>query len=186
VVTRRLAALLVLVPLALPGFAAAHIRLAGEFVMKGRVTAAHAVPGEHVGEHVTRSWEFVAPCLAGQCRTERLVRSRATGGDKTVLHRRTGVFSHWTGKGSFFAPLKCGLRIYRLGERVFFKITVRITGAAVVDGTLVAISVKASYESYRRTNRTRCVGALGHDAAVYTGKLVMAAPVPPAPTPAPG
>jgi hypothetical protein len=186
VVNRRLAALLVLIPLALPGLAAAHIRLAGEFVMTGRVTAAHAVPGEHVGEQVVRGWEFVAPCPAGQCRTEQLVRSRSTGGDKTVLHRRTGVFSQWTGKGSFFAPLKCGSRIYHLGERVFFKITVRITGAAVVDGVSVATSVKASYESYRRTNRTRCVGALGHDAAVYSGKLVMPASVPPAPTPAPG
>lgn len=193
-VNRRLATVLILAPLAplaLPAPALVHIRLAGEFVMTGRITAAHAVRGEHKGERVTRTWDFFAPCPAGQCRTEGLVRSRATGGDKTLLHRKFRVFSHWTGTGSFFAPLMCGSRVYPLGERVFFRITVRITGATVVDGVTLATSVKASYKSYRRTNRTRCVSALGHDAAVYTGRLVMAppppaAPVPPAPTSAPG
>jgi hypothetical protein len=183
---RRLAALLVLAPLALPAPALAHIRLAGVFAMTGQVTAARAVPGEYVGQPVTRAWSFVPLCPAGQCQTEQLVRSRATGGDKTNLRRPAGVFSRWSGKGSFFAPLACGSRLYPLGERVFFKIHVQITGATLVNGAPVATSVKATYQSYRRTNRTRCVSALGRDAAVYTGTLVTPPPPPPpAPAPAP-
>jgi hypothetical protein len=193
---RRLATLLVLAPLALPSAALAaapaplaHIRLAGEFTMTGRITAARGVAGEHVGETVARTWNFLAPCPAGQCLTEKLVRSRAVGGDKTLLRRKFTVFGRWTGAGSFFAPLMCGSRVEPLGERVFFRITVQITGETLVDGMPVATSVKASYKSYRRTNRTSCVFPLGRDAAVYTGTLVTPppapTPVPPAPTPAP-
>lgn len=195
---RRLISLVVFAFLALPAAAPAHIRLAGQFTMTGRITAAHAVAGEHVGELVTRTWNFLAPCPVGQCRTEKLMRSRATGVDNLALHRKASVFSHWTGQGSFFAPLLCGSRLYRRGERVFFRIKVRITAAMLVNGVPVATSVKASYKSYKRTNRTRCVSALGLDAALYTGKLVTPAPpppppppvtpppAPPAPTPAPG
>jgi hypothetical protein len=183
---RRLATVLVLVlaPLALPVPANAHIRLVGQFAMTGRITAAHAVTGEYVGQIVTRSWNFLAPCPAGQCQTEELVRSRATGGDKTMLHRKAGVFSQWSGQGSFFAPLICNSRVYPLGERVFFKIQVRITAATTVNGAPVATSVAARYTNVKRMNRTPCVVALGHDAAVYTGTL-LPPPPPPAPTPPP-
>jgi hypothetical protein len=184
----RVASIVALCAFAVPGSALARIRLEGVFAMRGRVTSDHAVPGEHVGEKVARTWAFLPLCPAGQCRTEELVRSRAAGEDKLRLHRKARAFGHWTGEGSFFAPLRCGGRVYRRGERVFFRITVRITGAAVTDGTLLANSLKATYKSYRRTNRTRCVTALGHDAAVYTGTL-MPAPypiAPPTPTPAPG
>jgi hypothetical protein len=184
----RVATLVALFALAVPGSALARIRLAGAFAMTGRITSAHAVPGEHAGEKVTRAWAFQPLCPARQCRTEELVRSRATGEDKLRLHRPARVFGHWTGQGSFFAPLRCGRRVYPRGERVFFTIKVRITGATVVDGVLLATSLKATYKSYRRTNRTRCVAALGHDAAVYTGTLTPAPyPIaPPTPTPAPG
>jgi hypothetical protein len=140
----------------------------------------------------------LALCPAGQCLTEQVVRTRAVGGDKTMLRRKLSEFGRWTGKGSFFAPLMCASRVYPFGERVFFKLTVRITGATVVNGANVATSVAASYDNYRRVNRTRCVPALGHDAAVYTGNLVTPTPapiptppppapppVPPGPTPAP-
>jgi len=183
---RSFAVFAVLAALALPATAVARIRLAGEFVMSGRITAAHGVRGEHVGERVTRTWDFLAPCPAGQCRTENLMRSRAKGMDKVKLHRKRRMHGHWTGQGSFFAPLRCGARVYPRGERVYFRIKVRITGATIVDGILAATTVKASYTSTRRTNRTRCVGALGHDAATYTGKLVTPAPAPtPAPVPTP-
>lgn len=190
---RRLATLLVLAPLALPGGALAHIRLAGQFTMTGRITVARAVPGEYVGETFARTWNFAAPCPTGQCQTESLIRPRVSGVDTLTLRRRPTVFSRWTGQGSFYAPLMCGSQVYPRGERVFFRIKVQITGAMLVSGVPVANSVKASYESYRRTNRTRCVSALGRDAAVYTGTLVMPTPPPPpvattptAPTPAPG
>jgi hypothetical protein len=186
---RRLASLLVLVPLALPASALAHFRLQGEFMMSGRITVAHDVPGEHVGERVARVWSFVAPCPVGQCVTEKLTRSRVTGQDKLTLRRpKARVYSHWVGKGSFYAPLMCGSRVYPRGERVFFRIKVRILRAPLINGLQNATVIKASYTNYRRTNRTRCVAALGRDAAVYTGTLVMPAPAPapPAPTPAPG
>ena len=169
---RRLAALLILGPLALAPSALAHIRLAGEFTMTGRITVDDDVPGEHVGERVTRMWDFLAPCPTGQCRTEKLVRSRATGEDRLTLRRKHGEFSHWVGKGSFYAPLRCGARIYARGEHVSFTIAVRISGVEIVDGMPGAASVQANYVNGRRTNLTPCVAVLGRDAAVYTGKLV--------------
>jgi hypothetical protein len=181
---RRLVALLVVSFLALPASALAHIRLTGQFTMTGRITVAHDVPGEHVGEPVTRLWTFVAPCPAGQCLTEKLVRDRAMGEDTETLAHRFGTFNHWAGTGSFYAPLRCGSRIYRRGERVWFRITVRIATVAIVNAEPFATSVTATYTNYRRTNRTRCVAALGHDAAVYTGTQVTPAPVTPAPEPA--
>jgi hypothetical protein len=185
VCNRRLATLLVLAPLILPSLAVAHIRLAGAFTMTGRITAAHAVAGEHVGETVTRTWTFLPTCPAGQCLIEGLERSRAVGVDTTRLRRRSiSVLNAWTGEGSFFAPLMCGSRLYPRGERVFFRITVRITGSTLVAGAPVATAVRASYKSYRRTNRTRCVLPAGHDAAVYTGTL-LTPPAQPVPTPAP-
>jgi hypothetical protein len=185
-IRRRLANLLVLAPLALPVPALAHIRLTGAFTMAGRITVAHAVPGERAGQSVARMWTFMAPCPAGQCRNETLVRARAIGADTVMLRRPSGVFSRWVGTGSFYGPLSCGSRVYPRGERVWFTIKVRITATAVVNGQTVATTVSASYASDRRTNRTPCVAALGRDAAVYTGTLIMPAPVPPAPTPAPG
>jgi hypothetical protein len=169
---RRFAALLALVPLALPVPGLPHTRLQGQFTMTGRITSARDVPGEYVGELVTRSWTFVAPCPAGQCATEKLVRSRAAGRDAITLKRKGGVFDQWVGKGSFYAPLQCGARIYRRGERVWFTIAVGISGVAAVNGMPVATTVTARYSDYKRTNQTRCVAALGHDAAVYTGTLV--------------
>lgn len=194
---RRLAAVLMLTPFALPApapaqirrlpaQAIAHIRLSGQFTMSGRITVARDVPGEQAGQSVARIWNFIAPCPAGQCVSETLVRARATGQDTLMLKRRRGVFSRWVGQGSFYAPLGCRSRVYARGERVWFTISVQITGASIIDDALVATSVRASYKNYRRTNRTPCVAALGHDAAVYTGTLIMPAPPPPAPTPAPG
>jgi hypothetical protein len=186
---RRLATLLVLVPLAVPSVALAHTRLAGEFIMTGRITAAHSVAGEHVGETVKRTWTFLATCPIGQCLTETVVRSRAVGGDRTLMSRpKLSEFNRWTGEGSFFAPLMCGSRVYPLGERVFFRIMVQVTGEALVSGLPVATAVRATYRSYRRTNQTRCVFPLGNDAAVYTGTPVtpvIPTPTPPAPPPAP-
>ncbi|HWF73930.1 MAG TPA: hypothetical protein VG186_11330 [Solirubrobacteraceae bacterium] len=194
---RRLATLAVLAALAalaVPSAVAAqvpatapHIRLAGAFTMTGRITAAHGVTGERVGERVTRTWTFEPTCPVGQCLTEELVRARGVGTDRTLLRRKFTVFSRWRGEGSYFAPLMCGARVHPLGERVFFRITVEITAAAPgADGLPAATSVRATYVSYRHTNRTRCVLPAARDAAVYTGVPVTPAPGQPAPTPAPG
>lgn len=152
--------------------------------MAGRVTVAHGIPGERVGQAVARMWNFLASCPAGQCRVETLVRARAGGTDSITLRRRPGGLSQWVGTGSFYAPLRCGSRVYRRGERVSFTISVQITGETIVNGTPLATSVRAGYRSDRRTNRTRCVAALGRDAAAYTGTPTT--PVQPVPTPGPG
>jgi hypothetical protein len=142
------------------------------------VIVARDVPGEYVGEPVTRIWSFLAPCPFGQCVTEQLMRARAVGGDVVTLVRDRGMFSHWVGSGTFYAPLQCGSRIYPRGERVSFTIKVRISAVALVNGAPVATAVKAGYSDTRRTNTTRCVAALGHDAAVYTGQLAGYPPYP--------
>jgi hypothetical protein len=171
-----LALILVAVPVAVAEPVPVHTRLAGQFAMTGHITAARGVPGEHVGEAVTRTWSFVAPCPAGQCSSEQLMRMRATGVDVVILRRDHGMFGHWIGRGSFLAPLKCAGRVDPTGERVFFTVAVRITAVQIVAGAPLASAIFARYSSYKRTNRTRCVSALGRDAAVYTGALAGSPP----------
>jgi hypothetical protein len=183
---RRVIALLTVAALALPASALAHIRLQGVFNMTGRITVARDVPGEHVGERVSRLWEFLAPCPAGQCATEDLVRARTVGEDKVSLERKRRVFSRWVGFGSFYAPLQCGAHIYQRGERVWFEIIVQISATETVNGAPIATALRATYSDYRRVNRTKCFAVLGHDAAVYTGTLITPEPVQSGPTAAPG
>jgi hypothetical protein len=169
-----LAAALVLVPVAqaaaqppAPPFPDA--RLQGSFDLAGRVTAAHAVKGEHVGQVVQRVWSFSSTCPAGQCPDVALTRSRETATDSLVLHRR-GPGSY-AGKGSFVSPLRCAGRLYPRGEKVPFTITVKITFAVPFGGSTFATRISATYVNRKRLNRTPCVGALGHDAASYHGHL---------------
>jgi hypothetical protein len=169
-----LAAALVLLPAAraaaappAPPFSDA--RLQGIFQLAGRVTVAHAVKGEHVGETVDRVWSFASSCPVGQCPDIALTRSRAIATDSLVLHRR-GPGSY-AGKGSFVAPLRCAGRLYPAGEKVPFTITVKITLAVPFGAGSIATRVSATYRNRKRLNRTPCVGALGHDAASYHGHL---------------
>jgi hypothetical protein len=173
-VLAALAAALVLVPVAqaaaqppAPPFPDA--RLQGSFDLAGRVTAAHAVKGEHVGETVDRVWSFASGCPVGQCPDVALTRSRATATDSLVLHRRAP--GSYAGQGSFFAPLRCAGHLYARGERVPFTITVTITFAVQFGAGSFATRVSATYRNRRRINRTPCVAALGHDAASYHGHL---------------
>ncbi len=156
-------------PAAAPGVA----RLSGNFKLSGRITVARLVPGEHVGQTVTRTWGFHANCPTGACDTETLVRNRAGGRDTVTLHRRQP--GYYVGNGSFYAPLRCGSHLWRRGAVVPFTITVRIT-AAVLFGGPVATAVSATYTNRSRINRTPCVGVLGHDAAAYNGQVLPAAP----------
>jgi hypothetical protein len=144
-------------------------RLQGTFELAGRVTAAQAVKGEHVGETVDRLWSFASGCPVGQCPDVALTRSRATATDSLVLHRRGP--GNYAGRGSFSAPLRCAGHVYPRGERVPFTITVKITFAVQFGAGSFATRVSATYRNSRRINRTPCVAALGHDAASYHGHL---------------
>jgi hypothetical protein len=144
-------------------------RLQGTFQLAGRVTAAHAVRGEHVGQTLARLWSFSSTCPSGQCAQVALVRSRGAASDALTL-TRTGP-GRYSGSGSFFLPLSCAGRVYAQGEKVPFTISVRITLAVPFGAQSVATRVSATYVNRRRINRTPCVAALGHDAASYHGHL---------------
>ncbi len=144
-------------------------RLEGTFLMAGRVSAATRIPGEHVGQTVLRTWTFIASCPVGTCISAVLVRTRGSGRDTLTLRRRsTGSY---TGSGRFYAPLRCGAKRYPRGELVPFTITVRII-AATAGPRPTATRLRAGYTNRSRTNLTRCVSVLGHDAAAYHGHLL--------------
>lgn len=145
-------------------------QLQGSFQMSGRVTVAHRVRGEHVGQLVQRTWMFTPLCATAPCTTVRLVRSRASGGDTLTL---TSVGPNaYAGTGVFYAALRCGGRIYPTGEVIPFRITVHVTATTPTPGGAPAVSaISASYVNRSRANRTPCLALLGHDAARYMGQL---------------
>ncbi len=153
-----------------PAPAPGSARLQGPFLLAGRVSVAQQVRGERRGQKVTRTWTFFPGCPAGACGTVVLIRTRARGKDRVVLHRRAP--GYYTGAGTFYAPLRCGSRTYARGERVPFNVTVRVTAAVVFKGVVFATQLRASYTNRSRTNLTPCFAVLGHDAATYTGRLV--------------
>jgi len=148
----------------------ATARLQGTFHLGGRLTVAAHVLGERVGQAITRNWSFSSFCDTGACPTVTLIRQRAGASDTLTLQRRSP--GYYVGYGSFYAPLQCGPTTYSAGERVPFTITVRVTGAYVQNGSAVANNISATYGNGYRINLTPCVGVLGHDAAVYQGRLI--------------
>ncbi len=143
-------------------------RLAGTFQMTGRVTAAHDVPGEHVGEMVQRTWTFTPLCVSGSCAQVRVFRGRASATDTLILTQTSP--GHYSGPGRFFAPLKCAGTVYSMGEEVPFQLKLQITATTTApDGTVLAQQISATYVNKSRLNLTRCVIVLGHDSARYTG-----------------
>jgi hypothetical protein len=134
------------------------------------VTVADNIRGEHVGQRVTRIWTFTPACASGACSTIKLARARAAGSDRLTLHRRGP--GYYVGKGSFYAPLKCGSDTYPKGAAVPFTITVRVTAVTLFAGFVVATAVSATYTNPSRTNLTPCIAVLGHDAATYHGHLM--------------
>ena len=146
-------------------------RLEGTFQLTGRVTAAHDVRGEHVGEVVQRTWTFTPLCVTGPCAQVRLVRGRAAGTDSLILSQTAP--GHYAGSGRFFTPLKCAGKVYGAGEEVPFKVNVQITATTTAtDGTTVASAISATYVNKSRLNLTPCVIVLGHDSARYHGPAV--------------
>lgn len=165
------AALLVATPAS--AFAASRIaraRLQGKFLVQGHVTSAQNVRGEHAGETVLRTWTFTPTCATGACPTVNLVRRRAHASDQVTLHRHGA--GYYVGNGIFYAPLRCGGRVYKRGWAVPFKLKVRITLAVVSGHQVIATRISATYLSRARRNRTPCVVAPAHDAASYHGHLV--------------
>ena len=174
---RLLGALVALVAVAPPALAGAAApvptgtaRLQGTFLLQGTVTTAVDVSGEHRGQIVMRHWTFTPGCASGQCPTETLTRPRAGGTDTLVLHRHAP--GYYIGYSNFFRSVRCGARLYRPGERIPFRITVRITQALVSGGEVVASRINASYRNQVRYNLTPCVAYFGHDAASYHGHIV--------------
>ncbi|MGN6871353.1 MAG: hypothetical protein ACTHMY_23395 [Solirubrobacteraceae bacterium] len=166
----RIAAASVLAILAVAGPASAQTPttdalLKGKFQMSGRVTVAHNVRGEWVGQVVTRTWTFIPQCATAPCAAVQLVRGRS-GGTDTLTLQQTPTGSY-TGSGLFYAPLRCSGRIYPQGQEIPFRITVRITAT----NGAVASAISASYVNRERTNLTPCIGVLGHDSAHYVGLL---------------
>ena len=148
--------------------AGAH--LAGTFLMTGTVTIADNVNGEHPGDTVHRTWVFTPACATGSCGMVTLLRDRAKGRDRLVLHRRAP--GYYVGFSNFYRPVKCGSGIYRRGERVPFRITVRITQVLVSGTQVTSTQISASYRNQVRYNLTPCVAYLGHDSAKYRGHVV--------------
>jgi hypothetical protein len=147
--------------------------LGGSFVLAGTVTAADNVRGEHAGQSLHRTWTFTPGCATGACATVTLVRPRAGGTDTLTLTRRAP--GYYVGSSSFYRPLRCGSRIYQRGERVPFRIAVRVTLAIMSNGQDIASRINASYRNQVRYNLTPCVAYLGHDAASYHGHIVLPA-----------
>lgn len=151
-------------------------RIQGRFSLTARITDARRVYGEHRGQTFTRLWTFSPTCATGSCSTIGLVRQRAGGSDRVLLVRiAPGLF---LGRGSFYAPLRCGRRTYLRGAAVPFTITVRVTDAIIYGPAVFATGIDATYVNRRRTNLTPCVAFLGHDAASLQGRLAPAAATP--------
>ncbi len=150
-------------------------RLQGQFAMTGHVTDALNTGGEFVGETVKRAWTFTSPCPAGACAVVALKRARTRTGppafDQLTLRRRSP--GYYTGTATFLAPERCAGVRYAKGEAAPFTITVRVTRAETIAGQLLATGVRASYRNPRRIGLTRCVTPPAHDAARYTGSLVI-------------
>jgi hypothetical protein len=172
-------ALAVAALIAAPGASGAALlasaRLQGVFAMTGVVTDAVNSGQEHRGEVVRRTWTFTSTCPAGACATVALTRTRSRTDppltDQLVLRRRSPGF--YSGRATFLAPVRCAGRRYARGEAVPFTITTRITAAETAGGQVLASRVRAFYSSTRRIGLTKCVSAPAHDAARYTGRVIV-------------
>jgi hypothetical protein len=146
--------------------------LQGTFAMRGKVTRAVGVYGEHVGQRVRRTWTFAPQCNTGDCPTVLLARQRSGRrilDSLTLTRRASGLY---VGRGRFWVALRCEGRTVAHGGLAAETITVRITATATVGATEVATAISASYRNPWRKNLTRCPGGIGHDAARYSGRLV--------------
>jgi hypothetical protein len=145
--------------------------LKGTFTMKGTISVASHVYGEHAGQHATRSWTFTPSCSRGGCPSVvlRRFRSKRHVLDKVTL-KRTGP-GVYVGKHRFWLALQCGGKVVTHGGYANETITVKIMRAVSNSGTRMATGIRANYNNPSRFNQTRCPGNIGHDAANFTGSL---------------
>lgn len=163
----------------MPAAGAVDARLQGTWAMKGRVTRAHGVRGEHRGQRVTRKWTFASSCASGPCSTVILMRERSKHQIERLVLRRTGS-GRYAGHGSFFVRLRCGSKTYDRGGIAYTTIQLTIKRSAIVQASAFATAIQAVYKNPRRVNRTPCPGSLGRDGGTYSGGLSSALPAPPA------
>ena len=147
-------------------------RLDGEYAMKGTITRADHVRGEHEGQHVKRTWRFTSKCTSGPCDSVVLHRQRSAGKvDRMILDKDAP--GEYSGKGKFFFPIRCAGEVHKHGGEARVTIAVKIKDATTIDGELVATDVTGKYSNPKRINHTQCKGrTLGHDGARYTGTRI--------------
>jgi hypothetical protein len=150
---------------------ASGTRLQGSFRMRGTITLAEHVYGEHRGQHVVRIWTFSPHCDTGGCRRITLTRRRARRKINVLVLRRRGP-GLYVGRGHFRVALNCAGHIDRGGGLALERIRVRIVHTLLVNGVRYATALRASYSNPSRRNLTACPGGIGRDAARYRGALV--------------
>lgn len=158
---------------------AAPARLGGTFTMVGKLTYVRTVYGERRGQRVQRTWIFLPHCATGVCNRVTLVRRRSGKKIRDVLVLKRRHQNQYVGTGRFWIALNCAGKVIPHGGRATEKITVRVTRAQVIGGTLFAAGIKATYQNPSRVNLTACPGGIGQDAATYSGKLTSTSPPPP-------
>jgi hypothetical protein len=156
---------------AAPAGAAVDARVIGRFAMRGKVTRADHVRGEHKGERVKRTWRISPRCEPGVCAQLTLRRERSAHRTEKLTLTKTGTGTY-SGRGHFYFALRCAGKVYRRGGRASTKVTLTVTRRGTVQGRRFATALKATYSNPKRTNRTPCKGrSLGRDAARYSGKV---------------
>lgn len=155
-------------------------RILGTFVMRAHVTAV-GVPGERAGETLRRLWTIVPTgCVevGNVCQGLLLERQRSSHIIERVSLRRVAP-GRYVGTGTFYVSLECLGRVYRLGSRARFRITLAVTSAVKLQDELFARSISARYSGSQRTDSTPCPLGQSHDAARYTGTASSSLPAPP-------
>jgi hypothetical protein len=156
-------------------------RITGTFAMVARVTTAVGVRGERPGETLHRGWSIVpehCPLVGNVCRRLILERQRSSHIEQRVVLHRVGR-GRYAGSGAFYVGLRCNGRVYRLGSRARFRITLRVTRTVEVQNERFARTIRATYSNPSRTDHTPCPLGPSHDAATYVGHAVSALPPPP-------
>lgn len=159
---------------------AAPARLGGTFTMVGKLTYVRNVYGERRGQRLQRTWIFLPHCATGVCNRVTLVRRRSGQKIRDVVVLKRRHQNQYIGTGHFWIALKCAGKVIPQGGRATEKITVRVTRAQMIGGTLFAAAITAAYQNPNRVNLTACPGGIGQDAATYSGKLTSTSPPPPA------
>jgi hypothetical protein len=149
----------------------AAARLQGNYTVSGVVTQAVGITGEHRGQHVQRTWNFISPCTTGACPLLGLHRQRSGGTDALFLRQVSP--GTYTGAGVFAAALRCHGRVYAQGSVVPFTITLQITTAAPQpDGSVLATGFAATYRNQGRVGHTPCYSPPSYDSARFLGTPV--------------